>query len=102
MNLLDKTRRINRLLQKSAASQVDFNEMAQILSELIAADVYIASRKGKLLGVALASGGEMEQLFGATLPEDFNTRLIRTDETHTETEGGALTLLMGENQQDVT
>lgn len=101
MNLLEKTRRINRLLQKSAGSQVDFNEMAQILSELIAADVYVASRKGKLLGVALAAGGDVDSLFGASLPEELNARLMRSDETHTDTDGASLTFLLGESQKEV-
>jgi len=54
--LLEKTRRINRLLQKSAGTQVNFNELASVLADLIGADVYVASRKGKILGLGLTAG----------------------------------------------
>jgi transcriptional pleiotropic repressor len=102
MNLLEKTRRINRLLQKSAGTQVDFNEMAQILSELIDANVYVASRKGKLLGVALIEGDDVEQLHGAMFTEEFNARLMKLDETTSNEQGGSLTFLVGDNQHEVT
>ncbi len=48
--LLRKTRKINRLIQRSAGQPVDFNEMADVLSECIAANVYVADKEGKILG----------------------------------------------------
>jgi len=53
MDLLSKTRRINRMLQKSAGHAVNFNEMAQVLSDVIEANTFVVSRKGKLLGFAI-------------------------------------------------
>ena len=50
MSLLEKTRRVNKLLQKSAGYPVDFEEICNILSELINGNVYVVSRKGKSLG----------------------------------------------------
>jgi transcriptional pleiotropic repressor len=80
-SLLEKTRRINRLLQKSAGTQVNFGEMAQVLSEQIIADVHVISRRGKVLGSARQAGGADENLQGAVLPDDVNLRLMRMDET---------------------
>lgn len=91
--LLEKTRRVNRMLQKSAGTHVNFNEMAHVLSELLSADVYVASRKGKMLGSALITHTNDENLQGATLPDDFNLRLMKLDETTPNTAQGKLSVL---------
>ncbi len=52
VELLDKTRRINRLLQeKLDSNRVIFNDLCEILGVELEASVYVISRKGKLLGV---------------------------------------------------
>ncbi len=48
--LLEKTRDINHMIQKNAASPINFAEMARILSENIVSNAYIVGRKGKVLG----------------------------------------------------
>lgn len=78
--LLEKTRRINRLLQKSAGVSVNFHEMAIVLSEQLSTSVYVTSRKGKILGYA-QSGENGRNLAGASMPVDFNHRLLKLDET---------------------
>lgn len=93
--LLEKTRRINRLLQKSAGSAVNFNEMAHVLAELLDADVYVSSRKGKILGAAFKTGGNEEHLYGAVFSDDFNLRLMRLDETTYNHPEGNLTVHQG-------
>lgn len=91
--LLEKTRRINRLLQKSAGSAVNFNEMSHVLSELINADVYVVSRRGKILGAALQAGTNEEVLHGATFSDEFNLRLMRQDDTTNNVAEGSLTVI---------
>lgn len=91
--LLEKTRRINRLLQKSAGSAVNFNELAHVLAELLNADVYVASRKGKILGAALQTGGNEEHLHAATFTDEFNLRLMKLDDTTSNTPDGQLTVV---------
>jgi len=91
--LLEKTRRINRLLQKSAGSAVNFNELAHVLAELLNADVYVASRKGKILGAALQNGGNEEYLHGSTFTDEFNLRLMKLDDTTSNTPDGQLTVV---------
>lgn len=54
MTLLTKTRRLTRLLQKAAGNPVSFMEMAEVLRDTIEADVFVVSRKGKILGCAIA------------------------------------------------
>ncbi|BDG59345.1 GTP-sensing pleiotropic transcriptional regulator CodY [Caldinitratiruptor microaerophilus] len=92
-SLLEKTRRINRLLQRSAGTAVDFNEMAEVLSELLGANVYVASRKGKILGSGVRHGFADGSVTGAMLPEDVNNRLMKIDETTPNTKLDRLTLV---------
>jgi len=54
MDLLQKTRRISRILQKNVGHHlVDFDEVAQALCDVIGANVYIVNPDGKLLGLAI-------------------------------------------------
>lgn len=84
--LLERTRRINRLLQRTAGNPVDFVEMAQILSDLIQANVYVVSRRGKILGHALLDTFECEIMVSEVLdrenfPQDYNRGLLKVEET---------------------
>ncbi|MBR1743577.1 MAG: GTP-sensing pleiotropic transcriptional regulator CodY [Lachnospiraceae bacterium] len=51
IELLDKTRRINRLLNKREVNIIDFKDFCHVLSGILSANVALLSRKGKLLGV---------------------------------------------------
>lgn len=62
MELLTRTRKINKILQKSSGKTVNFTEMAETLRDVIEANVFIISDKGKLLGFALNSEVENERM----------------------------------------
>lgn len=49
--LLEKTRKINKLLQRS--ENVEYNSVAKVLSNILDANIYIANRKGDLYGYTL-------------------------------------------------
>lgn len=51
--LLEKTRKINRLIQNAAGCPVSFDEMAGVLRDVIRGDVLAVSRKGKVMGSGL-------------------------------------------------
>jgi len=85
--LLEKTRDINKLLQKSAGHTVDFNEVANVLSENIGASIYILDRYGKVLGYAYLKGWTcdiMKDIVEGTggFPEDYNENLMKNNSTH--------------------
>ena len=85
-SLLEKSRKINRLLQRTGGKPVDFSEMADVLREAINCNVYIASKKGKILGFSLLSDFEcdiMEErvISQGKFPDDYNKGLMRTRET---------------------
>lgn len=84
--LLEKTRKVNKILQKTGMQPVDFNEMAQILKDVIDANVFILSRKGKLLGLSLVNNFKSELINESfienkLLPEEYNERLLKVTET---------------------
>ncbi|MBS4211856.1 MULTISPECIES: GTP-sensing pleiotropic transcriptional regulator CodY [Neobacillus] len=85
MDLLTKTRRINILLQKAAGKPVNFKEMAATLSETIEANVYIVSRRGKLLGITIYQQIEnerMKKMFeDRQFPEEYTNNLFSITET---------------------
>ncbi|BBH20881.1 GTP-sensing transcriptional pleiotropic repressor CodY [Paenibacillus baekrokdamisoli] len=88
MILLAKTRTLNRLLQRAAGGALNFREMAEVLCTTIQADVFVVSRKGKVLGCAAFSPFQHEQLRAMSaadlrLSQDSNERFMRMQETLT-------------------
>lgn len=86
MNLLSKARQINRLLQRSAGQAVSFDEMAELLSVVIGANIYVINEQGEVLGFGIAfdhSDDEMNQqlLKGNQISEDYNRWLLSLRET---------------------
>lgn len=50
VQLLDKTRRINKLLQNNNSHMVVFNDICDVLSDILESNTLVISRKGKVLG----------------------------------------------------
>lgn len=84
MDLLSKTRRINRLLQKTAGHAVNFNEMAEVLRDVIEANIFDVSRKGRMLGIAIAQEIDNERIRSMLkerqFPEEYTALLLKQDE----------------------
>ncbi|NLJ95531.1 MAG: GTP-sensing pleiotropic transcriptional regulator CodY [Clostridiales bacterium] len=51
VQLLDKTRKINNLLHNNNSHKVVFNDICEVLSDILKSNVLVISRKGKVLGV---------------------------------------------------
>ena len=56
VQLLDKTRKINKLLHNSSSSKVVFNDICQVLMETLSSNILVLSKKGKVLGVSICPG----------------------------------------------
>ena len=50
VQLLDKTRKINKLLHNNHSQRVDFNDICDVLSSILESNVLVISQKGKVLG----------------------------------------------------
>ena len=56
VHLLDKTRKIGKLLHNNNSSKVVFNDICQVLTEILDSSVLVISKKGKVLGISHAAG----------------------------------------------
>lgn len=85
MELLTRTRKINAMLQKAAGKSVNFNDMSETLSEVISSNVFILSRRGKLLGYAINQAIENERMKNMLeerrFPEEYTQGLFNIFET---------------------
>ena len=59
IELLDKTRKMNRLLNERRSSKVAFSDICTVLGQILDANVYVISGKGKVLGVYIGDGSDM-------------------------------------------
>ncbi len=54
VQLLDKTRKIGKLLHNNNSSKVVFNDICSVLTEILDSSVLVISKKGKVLGLSHA------------------------------------------------
>ena len=81
VQLLDKTRKINKLLHNNNSQKVVFNDICEVLSEILEANSLVISKKGKVLGVGTHNGtSEITELIadkvGGFIDEMLNERLL--------------------------
>ena len=81
VQLLDKTRKINRLLHNNNSSKVVFNDICDVLMEILDSNVLVVSKKGKVLGVGQCSGVELiseliENKVGKHVDSMLNERML--------------------------
>ena len=81
VQLLDKTRKINKLLHNNNSSKVVFNDICQVLTEILDSNILVISRKGKVLGVSLCPGVEeikelIDDEVGGYIDSMLNARLL--------------------------
>ena len=81
VQLLDKTRKINKLLHNNNSQKVVFNDICDVLSEILEANSLVISKKGKVLGVGTHKGtSEITELIadkvGGMIDEMLTERLL--------------------------
>ena len=81
VQLLDKTRKINRLLHNNNSSKVVVNDICEVLKEILASNVLVVSKKGKVLGVGQCEGVELihellENKVGCHIDAMLNERML--------------------------
>lgn len=58
VQLLDKTRKIGKLLHNNNSGKVVFNDICRVLCDILASNMYVISRKGKVLGIGESANVE--------------------------------------------
>ena len=81
VQLLDKTRKINKLLHNSSSSKVVFNDICKVMTEILGADILVISKKGKILGMSRSEKTPMLQELvadevGEFIDDSLNDRLL--------------------------
>lgn len=81
VQLLDKTRKINKLLHNNNSHKVVFNDICEVLSEILVSNILVLSKKGKLLGIKNRPDiGEIHDLIksdvGSHIDNMLNERLL--------------------------
>lgn len=81
VQLLDRTRKINRLLQKTGTQRVIFTDICEVMSDILTSNVLVLSKKGKLL--AINEGKSIVRLrellteeMGELIDDKLNERLL--------------------------
>ena len=85
-SLLTKTRMFNKILQKSGAEPVVFKDICKLLSEVLLCNVYIGSRKGKILGFEFSKDFECDAVKEKIIskmrfPDFYQNKLMNVHET---------------------
>lgn len=81
VQLLDKTRKINKLLHNNNSSKVVFNDICEVLTDVLDSNDLVISRKGKVLGTSHFEGKPsiaelIEDPVGGFIDKDLNERLL--------------------------
>lgn len=59
VQLLDKTRKINKLLHNNNSRRIEFVDICDVLSSILESNVLVVSKKGKVLGTGFYKGIEV-------------------------------------------
>ena len=86
-DLLSRIRRLNKVLTESTTGIVSFDEMCELMYDMLDCNLYIFNRRGKLLAGRFDKGEEKpiiidEESGNAYLPETYNDRVLTFSETH--------------------
>ncbi len=81
VQLLDKTRKIGKLLHNNNSSKVVFNDICKVMREILNSNILVISRKGKVLGVGMTPGVEtiselLQNNVGGFIDGMLNERLL--------------------------
>lgn len=85
-SLLEKTRKLNKILQNAGNKAVNFSTLCDSLREVLGSNTYIASSKGKILGVSFADTSENPLIDDPetgkkNFPKEYNDELLRINST---------------------
>jgi len=85
-DVLTKVRKLNWVLQESVTGAFSFDELCNLLSDLMDSNVYITNKKGELLGVHYKIESESAAIAdaetgGQKLPSDYNEAMLKVTET---------------------
>ncbi|MFW6268568.1 MAG: GTP-sensing pleiotropic transcriptional regulator CodY [Bacillota bacterium] len=102
--LLERSRQIHHLLQRTGSKKVDFSEMADVLNDTIHCNVYVISQSGKILGFSFMEDFScefMEEIVyeKGKFPPEYNDTLLQTTSITRNKENEKDNCVFFENEQ---
>ncbi|MGL5615700.1 MAG: GTP-sensing pleiotropic transcriptional regulator CodY [Sarcina sp.] len=84
--LLNKTRKLTRVLQKSGTEAGGFADLCKLLSEVLKCNVYLISKRGNILGYSFSENFACEIMRNKVsndkkFPNDYNEKLLNIQDT---------------------
>ncbi len=81
IQLLDKTRKIGKLLHNNNSGKVIFNDICMVMQDILQSNVLVISRKGKVLGMGMSEGIKpvtelLDENVGGFVDSMMNERLL--------------------------
>jgi len=91
-DILSKVRKLNWVLQESASGNFSFNELCDILSDLMDSNVYTANKKGKVIGVHYKIRSDSSTITdpetgNEKFPNEYNEALLKIVQTEANLKG---------------
>ncbi len=85
-DILSNVRKLNWLLQECPTGALSFNEMCQVLSDMMDANVYVANRRGKVIGVAYKVQSDSSLITDSEtgdelFPGEYNEEFLKFEDT---------------------
>ena len=79
--LLDKTRKIGKLLHNNNSSKVVFNDICKVMGDILVSNVLVISKKGKLLGFSYSNQVDvitelLKEEVGSFIDSSLNERML--------------------------
>ena len=100
--ILTRVRKLNWALSESASGYVSFDELCDILSDLLGSNIYILNKRGKVLAAEFEEGEEEPLVFDEEkqtyeLPDKFNDVLLDLEETRVNLTYDSIKKIYGES-----
>lgn len=102
--LLEKARKLNKILQDAGNAPVNFTTLSQSLKEVLDSNTYVISAKGKVIGVSLKDDSENPiitdpETGSKNFPIEYNEKLLRVDSVQHNVTGDELLGIFSEDIQ---
>ena len=103
--LLKKARKLNKILQKKGTEPVEFDDICKVLSDVLDCNVYVISRRGKVLGHKFSEDFECDMMKKKVLeykkfPNDYNESLLDIEETQANIPSKGVCVFNDEKQKE--
>lgn len=103
--LLSRIRKLNWLLSQSTVGYVSFDELCRVLAEILDSNVYVLSRRGKVLASVCETGSgspiiETEKI--SLMPKKQNKNLLKLADAIVNVTGDEAKKLFGDEYEDAS